>query len=579
MTLPPALVWEDGVPRSSRFGDIYYSLEDGLAEARAVFLAGCGLPGAWAGRSHFTVGELGFGTGLNIAALLHLWRETREAGAHLHIFSIEAFPPSREDAARALAGWPELAEEANALLAAWPAGRRGFQRFDLAAWNATLDLAVMEVGPALEAWSGRADAWFLDGFSPALNPQMWSPEIMAAVAARSAPGGVAATFTVAGFVRRGLEAAGFTVAKQPGHGRKKQRLEAVLPGQAEDPPPRRIAVIGAGIAGAALARAFEVEGVMATVFASQAQLASSGNPAALVTPALDAGGGARAALYSQAFARAVALYEALPDTVIARGAQLDVAGPKDGARFAAVAAQDLFDPGRLTLNDRGLWFEDGLVVRPAAVLAAWTGAVVDAEVQVLTRESGHWVLGLADGRREAFDVVIIAAGWGAHALTPDLPLQPVRGQASWVTGMALTAATTGFGGYAIPMDGGVLFGATHDREVTGTEVRSEDHQRNLETLAKGQPDLAAALAGQPMEGRAAIRVATPDRLPMAGQIEPGLFILTGLGSRGFTTAPLLAEYVAALALDRPSPLPAALARLVSPLRNAPARSSVDPLIG
>jgi tRNA 5-methylaminomethyl-2-thiouridine biosynthesis bifunctional protein len=568
---PPTLVWEEGVPRSSRFGDIYYSLEDGLAEARAVFLGGCGLPGAWAGRSHFTVGELGFGTGLNIAAVLQLWRETRPAGGRLHIFSIEAFPPSREDAARALAAWPELAEEAAALLAAWPTGRRGFQRIDLPAWNVTLDLAVMEVGPALQAWSGQADAWFLDGFSPALNPDMWSPQVMAAVAARSAPGCIAATFTVAGFVRRGLEAAGFTVAKQPGHGRKKQRLEAILAGQAADPPPVRIAVIGAGIAGAALARAFQDQGVTVSVFASSGQVAASGNPAALVTPALDAGGGGRASLYSQAFGRAVALYEALPNAIIARGAQLDVTVPKDTARFAAVTDQDLFDPGRLTLNEGGLRFEDGLVVRPATVLEAWTDSVIDAEVQTLTRDSDAWVLGLEDDRHETFDAVVIAAGWGSHGFAPQLALQPVRGQASWVLGASLPVATTGFSGYAIAMDDGVLFGATHDREATETDVRAEDHDRNLDTLAKGQPGLAAALTGRSMEGRAAIRVATPDRLPMAGQIEPGLFILTGLGSRGFTTGPLLAEHVAALALAQPSPLPLDLARLVSPLRNGPAR--------
>jgi tRNA 5-methylaminomethyl-2-thiouridine biosynthesis bifunctional protein len=566
MTQPPALIWEAGVPRSSRFGDIYYSLEDGLAEARAVFLAGCGLPDAWAGRTQFTVGELGFGTGLNIAALLKLWRETRPAGGRLSIFSIEAFPPSREDAARALAAWPELSEEAEVLLTNWPKGRRGFQRIDLSDWDATLDLAVMEVEPALADWAGRADAWFLDGFSPALNPDMWSPQVMAAVAARSAPGCVAATFTVAGFVRRGLEAAGFSVAKQPGHGRKKQRLEAVLPGRAAHPAPARVAVIGAGIAGAALARAFRVLGVAPTVFASDAQ-AASGNPAALVTPALDAGGGGRAGLYAQAFARAVSLYQALPETLLARGVQLDAVTAKDAARFAAVAAQDLFDPGALILTPAALRFEDGLVIRPSVLLPVWTGPVVEAEIEAVTPQDGRWAVSRKDGGGAVFDAVVLAAGWGCHSLAPNLALQPVRGQASWVLGAEPPAAES-FGGYVLPMDDGLLFGATHDRGVAETEVRAEDHARNLELLAKGRPALAAALAGKPLQGRAAVRVATPDRLPLAGQIAPGLFVLTGLGSRGFTTAPLLAEHVAALVLERPSPLPVSLAHLVRPIRNA-----------
>jgi tRNA 5-methylaminomethyl-2-thiouridine biosynthesis bifunctional protein len=148
------------------------------------------------------------------------------AGATLHIFSIEAHPITRDEAARALAVWPELGEAAQVLLDHWPGRARGFHRIDLPGFDATLDLAVMDVEDALAAWDGAADAWFLDGFSPALNPAMWREEILAAVAARSAPGARAATFTVAGAVRRGLAAAGFQVDKRPGFGRKKERLEA-----------------------------------------------------------------------------------------------------------------------------------------------------------------------------------------------------------------------------------------------------------------------------------------------------------------------------------------------------------------
>ncbi|MEI9965391.1 MAG: FAD-dependent oxidoreductase [Caulobacteraceae bacterium] len=170
---------------------------------------------------------------------------------------------------------------------------------DLPGLHAVLDLAVMDVADALEAWDGRADAWFLDGFSPAKNPQMWSEAVLALVAARSAPGARAATFTVAGAVRRGLQAAGFTVSKQPGFGRKAERLEATLPGPAPRPaPPGTVAIVGAGIAGAALARAFRAQGVEPMVFdARGAAAGASGNPAALVTPRLDAGGGPAARLH------------------------------------------------------------------------------------------------------------------------------------------------------------------------------------------------------------------------------------------------------------------------------------------
>eukprot|EP01036_Dinobryon_divergens_P004180 gene4180-5517_t len=215
MTQPESpLEWTgDGQPRSSQFGDIYFSAQDGLAEARAVFLQGCALPEAWMGRSRFVVGELGFGAGLNIVALLDLWRTTRPPDAQLHVFSIEAFPLSAEEAARALAHWPELSDISQLLTSRWPGRARGRHRVDLPELNALLDVAVMDVGEALRGWSGRADAWFLDGFSPAVNPQMWTDEVLQRVAARSAPGARAATFTVAGQVRRGLTQAGFTVEK------------------------------------------------------------------------------------------------------------------------------------------------------------------------------------------------------------------------------------------------------------------------------------------------------------------------------------------------------------------------------
>src|SRR5579872_4649340 len=206
----------DGLPRSRRYGDVYFSRAGGLAESRAVFLAGCGLPERWAGRRRFTVAELGFGTGLNVVALLALWRAHRPPEGQLSIFSVEAHPLTQAQARRALALWPELADVAEPVLARWPSGRPGFHRLDLAALGATLDVAVMEAGEALTAWDGVADAWFLDGFAPARNPAMWTPALMAQVAAKSAPGAVAATYTVAGEVRRALAAVGFAVERRPG---------------------------------------------------------------------------------------------------------------------------------------------------------------------------------------------------------------------------------------------------------------------------------------------------------------------------------------------------------------------------
>jgi tRNA 5-methylaminomethyl-2-thiouridine biosynthesis bifunctional protein len=574
-TTPPdgsPLVWrEDGLPQSSLYGDVYFSSVDGLAETRAVFLTGCGLPERFRAQPDFTVGELGFGSGLNIAALLDLWRREKPEGGRLHIFSIEAHPLARDDAARILAHWPELGDAAQVLLDHWPGRARGFHRVDLPGFDAVLDLAIMDVIPALEAWDGAADAWFLDGFSPALNPAMWREEVLVAVARRSAPGARAATFTVAGAVRRGLQAAGFDIAKRAGFGRKRERLEAWLPSSGEAgelepaPRPKTLAVIGGGIAGASLARAARAEGLAVTVIDDPEGVAASGNPAALVTPALDAGGGPRAALYAQAFARAAALYEAEPGAVIAREVLQLPASERDPARFATVCGQDLFEPETMVVRQDALAMTRALVIEPAVVTAAWTGQIVRRRVARLERQGIGWrLLDEAGDLILVADRVALAGGAAMGQLVPDLRLKPVRGQASWTTGE--TTVATAFGGYAVPTRDGVLFGATHDRDQTAVDVRPEDHARNLETLAKGLPDLARRLTGKTFDGRAALRATTPDRLPLAGLRDDGLMVLAGLGSRGFCLAPLLAEHLVARALGHPSPLPRQLSHLAESRR-------------
>ncbi|HEY1073316.1 FAD-dependent 5-carboxymethylaminomethyl-2-thiouridine(34) oxidoreductase MnmC [Brevundimonas sp.] len=590
----PQLVWaEDGSPRSGRFGDVYFSKDDGLAETRAVFLDGCGLPQAWADRAAFTVAELGFGTGLNIVALLDLWRRARPAhqkdGGRLHVFSIEGFPLTRDEAARALSAWPELAETAAAVLAVWPQGAPGFHRLDLPQWNAAIDLAVGDAEWALEQWSGPADAWFLDGFSPALNPGMWSPEIMALIAARSAPGARVATFTVAGAVRRGLADHGFIVEKKPGHGRKRERLEAHLPSPPPSPvPPRHVAVVGAGIAGASVARALIAGGARVTVIEPERPGAGgSGFPAALVTPRLDAGDALIAGFHAQALERARALYSALPGAVIAEGVlQLEQA-PRDAARFDKIAAQDLWPVEAMTRMDAeaasdrlgeaapsgGLLMQGAMALRPSAVLEPWLAGAErrTARVAALLPQGDGWRLIDADGAVivEA-DAVVLAAGWGTAALKgdtrPDLPLAPVAGQADWVEGPVTPPVA--WGGYAVPTGTGLLFGATHDRGQTDLAPTAEASARNLATLAAALPALAARTeAAGPSQSRKAVRATTPDRLPLCGGLaSSGLYALTGLGSRGFCVAPLLAEDLAAQILNRPAPLPRAARQRLSPAR-------------
>ena len=582
----PQLVWaEDGSPRSGRFGDVYFSKDDGLAETRAVFLEGCGLPEAWTNRLDFTVAELGFGTGLNIVALLDLWRWTRPTGGRLKVFSIEGFPLTRDEAARALSAWPELAETANAVLSVWPEGAPGFHRLDLPQWAASVDLAVGDAEWALSQWSGLADAWFLDGFSPALNPGMWSPEIMALIGARSAPGARVATFTVAGAVRRGLAEQGFVVEKKPGHGRKRERLEARLPSPPSMPvPPPHVVVVGAGIAGASVTRALIAGGARVTVIeAERPGAGGSGFPAALVTPRLDAGDALIAGFHAQALERAGHLYRTLPEAVIAQGVlQLEQA-PRDAARFDKIAAQDLWPAGAMTRLDAaacaerldepvrtgGLLMQGALALRPSAVLEPWLAGAARIAATVAGLEGGEngWRVMGADGASlvEA-EAVVLTAGWATAALARDLPLAPVAGQADWVEGP--TTAPTAWGGYAVPTGGGLLYGATHERGVTDLAPNDAASAHNLATLDAARPHLAKAVAGRAeRQRRKAVRATTPDRLPISGLLaEPGLYALTGLGSRGFCVAPLLGEDIAARLLGQPSPLPRAAQDRLSPTR-------------
>jgi len=216
------IIWkEGGVPVSARFDDPYFSIANGLEETRHVFLAGNDLPARF--RPGFHIAELGFGTGLNMLAALIAWRQAGMKG-QLRFTSFEAYPMAVDEIARALAAFPEAESVAGPLLAAWRAGERILETDDLRA-----EIVEGDARQTLPAWPGRADAWFLDGFSPAKNPELWSPELMAEVAVHTAPGGTTASYTAAGFVRRGLAAAGFAVDRRPGFGNKRHMTVARRP--------------------------------------------------------------------------------------------------------------------------------------------------------------------------------------------------------------------------------------------------------------------------------------------------------------------------------------------------------------
>lgn len=214
------LCWRDGlVPVSTRFDDPYFSLQDGLAETSHVFLKGNDLPARFCDGFH--VAELGFGSGLNYLATVRAWQQAGVAG-RMRFTSFEAYPMQADDMAQALGAFPELGDLAAAFLEQWDGTACELD-------GVALEVISGDARQTLPLWNGRADAWYLDGFSPAKNPELWQPDLMLDVARHTAPGGTAATYTAAGFVRRGLEAAGFTVTRVPGFGHKRHMTRAVLP--------------------------------------------------------------------------------------------------------------------------------------------------------------------------------------------------------------------------------------------------------------------------------------------------------------------------------------------------------------
>ena len=333
----PLIDWQDGQPVSRRFGDVYFSRDSGLEETRHVFLEGNGLRERWAAlppHGRFTIGETGFGTGLNFAAAWALWEEAAPAEARLRYVSVERDPLAPADIARTLAMWPELARYREALLAQWSEVPPGWHRFVFAGGRVVLTLLAGDVSAALPRLDGRVDAWFLDGFAPARNPEMWQPEVLAQVARLSAPGATCATYTVAGEVRRGLEAAGFAVEKRPGFGRKREMLRGVLRTPPRSPwrapwfarPAQRAGertaiVIGAGLAGTSTAASLAARGWSVTLLDRHETIAAeaSGNP--------------QGALYARLSPHATALTELATTGLEYTARSLPLLGLERGADF------------------------------------------------------------------------------------------------------------------------------------------------------------------------------------------------------------------------------------------------------
>ncbi len=586
MRLPPRpdLSWkEDGTPVDDRFGDVYYSVEDGLAESHAVFLDGCGLPEAWQSRPVFTIAELGFGTGLNFLATWQMWRQHRRADAWLNFVSFEGFLLDPEDAAKALVPWSELAELAGNLCRKWPERAKGVRQIVWPEERLTLTLHIGMIEATLPQARFKADAWFLDGFSPAKNDAMWADGLWPEIGARSQPGARAATFTVAGAVRRGLESAGFDIEKKPGHGRKRERLEARFPGperSAAAPRTPRVAVIGAGISGACLAQTLKDRGARVTVFdqASGPAQGTSGNPLALVMPRLDAGDTAQARLLVDAYLCAQAFYAGQ------QGARLTetVHHPRDGTeaeRFRKLLADPPLGLEQLeAIRGDGVLHKRSLILRPATILRS---LLADLDVRWEHEVAIDQHVRTVDG--EAFDAIILASGWHMAERYPDFDLVGRLGQVeTYSSPIDAPPHALAAGHYALALGHDRLWGATFEDHQGKTIAISEAARRlNSTALHSLNPYWAVEARQAALQSRAGVRATTADRLPLIGAMPdigamidqrqtlerqgwrasfdafavPGIFIAGGYGSRGFTWAPWAAAILTAHIFEDPLPAP------------------------
>ncbi|MBX3603250.1 MAG: FAD-dependent 5-carboxymethylaminomethyl-2-thiouridine(34) oxidoreductase MnmC [Rubrivivax sp.] len=614
----------DGPPSAPDFGDVYHPAAGALAQARHVFLAGNGLPGRWAARPRFVVLETGFGLGNNFLATWDAWRSDAQRCERLVFVSIEAHPPRREDLVRAHAGSP-LPALAAELIAAWPPPAPGLHLRDFDDGRVRLLLALGDVERLLPALRLHADAVFLDGFAPARNPAMWSPRVLKAVGRRAAPGASAATWSVAVALRQGLATAGFEVQRAAGIGGKREITVARFAPRwrCEPPPtpPRDAIVVGAGLAGAAVARALARAGIEVTVVDRQPVPAAeaSGNPAGLFHGTLHPDDGPHARLFRAAALHAAQVYRAavaagVPGAVSGLLRLDQRAGGADAMRAllassglpgAYVDVLDAAEASRragVALPAPAWWYPDGGWLSPAdwvhhALAAPGVRLLAGRAVVSLQRAGARWRVADADGAVIAdADAVVLANAGGAQALLATAgaagsawPLRHTRGQVTWWPCSTPLRLPVAGDGYALPLPGALLCGATREPQEPGESANDEpardaDHRHNLQRLQR-LTGLAPPDVSTPLGGRVAWRCHSDDRLPIAGALpaftlpagqrleqarrvprEPGLYALTALGARGLTLAPLLGELVAAMATGAPWPLEQDLADAVDPAR-------------
>lgn len=616
--LPPSietadLTWHDGVPESTRFGDVYFSRDNGLAETRYVFIEHNQLAERFSklpkGEA-FVIAETGFGTGLNFLAAWQTWRQQApDHASTLHFVSVERFPLTRPDLSRALALWPELAPLAEQLIAQYPPLTHGVHRILFDGGRVRLTLYLGDMMDAWDSLNFQADAWFLDGFAPARNPDMWLDQAMARIRHHSKPGTTLATFTAVGRIRRALESVGFDMRKTPGFGRKRDMLVGSLPiaespgGTAPQSSSERIVIVGAGIAGCLLARNLAERGLDVTLLDSDTEAGSgaSGNfqGATYIKLGVDYNDQSELALTALTFTQRY--YNRFRDQHWHPTGLLQLAWSEQEQdrqrRFLErnhypievlypVDQQRASELTGVATATGGLWFPGSGWLEPARLCAELADhpnirKAFGVTVGELEPAPEGWRIEIDEDSPLIAKQVVLCAGHLTPQLIPiagAFKLKSIRGQVTHLNAADMTNPNAVICGprYLNPAhQGQALTGATFDLRDNNPEPTSDGHHENLSALAEFLPGVVRDPSDQAKiaSGRVSFRCATHDYQPVAdelcdaaGQRRHNLYLFTGLGSKGLTYAPLLAEYLADRLSGQPQCLPGRLIRRLASSR-------------
>ena len=597
------------IPISKQFGDVYFSKDNGLLETRHVFLNGNDLTERLSqlhDYQYFCVGETGFGTGLNILTLWQLWQQVRlDNHSHLHVVSVEKFPLNKADLIRALNVWTELKPLAEKLIQQYPLPIAGCHRLSFPEERFSIDLWLgdaQDIFPTIPK-TQAVNAWFLDGFAPSCNPDMWQANVLDHMVRLSDFGTTFASFSVAGIIKRGLKQHGIQISRPRGFGHKREMLKAIwldtsqtetqsqdsettiaAPPKSETSKQRKIAIIGAGIAGLSSAWAFAQRGHQVTIYEQNEPLSgASGNPLALLNPKLCPIEQAHEHLMTLSWQHALNFY---PQFKAFRPIQVQQIALKNADELSGLVEQ--YPENVLTANTTLECFPEtefpSLTLHQAGAVSPHQlrdeilqhANIRIEKVKISRLESTDSQVTLWQEQQiiAITDHAIVCCAKQSAQLFENYPvLKPIRGQVSWVENsqrpLALDQAYS-YGGYCMQLDTAqLILGASFYPNRDDAEVLTEDHVHNYELIHNVFPKYAQGLPSvDTWQGRASVRAQSLDYLPLVGKIQNlgQIYTFAGLGSKGFLFAPLCSEILAALILGELCPVPQSLLDKLNPQR-------------